>query len=231
MSRRITTRAWRDAGRILRQLERDLAHLGHGYLRRRPAVSPELVAAELVAPAPVKVTFGKPRALNGRTWDRIAPGAGSSPPSAHMVDGGWRWYQVSMPDVYCYIAAASTRKDAVGHLSLVAGVVPYSQLTLSEAVGVTLDMMSLDPRPGWGHPRFAASEWAEHGVGLIDCWQARQTRYEGRGLGDLEVLAQRVAALRGMCSLWHVQQAQIELDAAKARAEGRLLMAKKETAA
>jgi hypothetical protein len=82
----------------------------------------------------------------------------------------------------------------VGHLALVASAVPYSQLTLSEAVGVTLDMMRLDPRPELGHPSKAATDWAEHGLGLIDCWQARQLRYQGRGLGDVETLARRIDA-------------------------------------
>lgn len=233
MTRNIATRAWRDAGRILQQLERDLTHMGHGFLRAgRPAVEPALVAMNPAATEPVTITFGRPRTLTSKTLDRMMLSTDSGrTPSAHAVDGGWQWYQVSMPDVYCYIAAASTRKDAVDHLSLVAGVVPYSQLTLSEAAGVTLDIMKLDPRPGWGHPRDAASEWAEHGIRLIDCWQARQTRYGCRGLGDLEALAQRVTALRAQCGQWHVQQAQMDLDAAKARVEGRLLMPKKETVA
>ncbi|MGC8159992.1 hypothetical protein ACP3WZ_26055, partial [Salmonella enterica] len=79
--------------------------------------------------------FGKPRALTAKHLARIL--GGDRQPSAHLVDGGWRWYQVSMPDVYGYINASSQRQDAVGHLALVGSVVPYSQLTLSEAVGVT----------------------------------------------------------------------------------------------
>ncbi|MGO5205645.1 hypothetical protein ACTQ2S_08190 [Parolsenella catena] len=214
MARYIATRAWGDASRILQRLDHDLAHMGHGYLLRgRPVVDPALVVAETDSGEPFPVAFGKPRALTAKHLARIL--GGDRQPSAHSVDGGWRWYQVSMPDVYGYINASSQRQDAVGHLALVASVVPYSQLTLSEAVGVTLDMMRLDPRPELGHPSKAATDWAEHGLGLIDCWQARQLRYQGRGLGDVETLARRIDALRVMCARWHVHQAEMDLAAAK----------------
>lgn len=216
MTRRAVARAHRDAARILGWVAEQLS---------APMPSPQpqpargLPAGTLtVRPeAPIQITFGSPRAITASTWRRITGGV--LHPSAHSADGGFWWYEVSMPDLYGYAVAATKRKDCVTHLALASSIVLYSQLPLSEAAGVVLDMARLDPRPGMAGsaPRFAANELAGRGGEIIDVWQARQLRHEGRGVGDAQMLAVRLGTLKDLCGLWHVQQAKLDLDAARER--------------
>ena len=220
MTSRKAAAPYRDAGRILTDLAHHVAHMGHDRIVGEVGTSPRPDRE------PVRVRFGRPRQLTSKTWARIADGPRYDLDGAgvHLARGGWRLYDISLPDLYTYATLAAERKDALAHLTLMANIVPASQLVLSEAAGVIVDLMALDPRPGWGYPRETANYWAGVGIDLVNYWQARQGNQPAGapadGLGDVAVLAERIHHIRNQCALWQIRQAELDLEARQAKFRG-----------
>lgn len=165
------------------QRERLAERLYPGLLARATQTREALGAAAPLdgGGEPIAVVFGRPRAVTAKWVEATLPGADGL--GVHH----WRRYIMSRPDLYAYATAALRRKDAVDHLFLVARTVTHSTLSLSEATGVVVDMMLLDPRPG------------------------------GDGVGDPVALAEHVDTIRDSCGRWQIDQAERDLADRRAR--------------
>ena len=113
------------------------------------------------------------------------------------------------------IAKAAKHTDACTYLHLIAQVALHSQWVLSEALVVVADCMALDPRPGLGHPREAANDWALVGIQAANVWEAR-TNGGGVWLGDVERINELVRALSKQCAQWQIMQEELSLSDRKA---------------
>ena len=116
---------------------------------------------------------------------------------------------------YAYIAKAAKHPDACTYLHLIAQVALHSQWVLAEALVVVADCMSMDPRPGLGHPREAANDWAQIGIQAVNIWEAR-TNGGGVWLGDVERINELVRALSEQCARWQIMQEELSLADRKA---------------
>lgn len=221
-------RAHRDAHAILcglrsemdAQRERLAERLYPGLLARATQTREALGAAAPLdgGGEPIAVVFGRPRAVTAKWLEATLPGADG------LGSHHWRRYIMSRPDLYAYATAALRRKDAVDHLFLAARTVTHSTLSLSEAAGVVVDMMLLDPRPGWGFPRQAANDWATVGIGLVDTWEYRSRVWGGDGVGDPVALAEHVDTIRDSCGRWQIDQAERDLADRRARLNGPMVI-------
>ena len=84
-----------------------------------------------------------------------------------------------------------------------------------KVAAVVADCMALDPRPGLGHPREAANDWALVGIQAANVWEAR-TNGGGVWLGDVERINELVRALSKQCAQWQIMQEELSLSDRKA---------------
>lgn len=130
---------------------------------------------------------------------------------SHFSEGGWRVFRIPpLPEVFAFAAKAAKHSEAVVYLELLASVVVRSQLTLSEAALVVLELVSLDPVAS-GHPRERANGWAAFGIVMIDLWESRH-QSDGVGVGDVGALAERLGELRRIVGLWQVEQMEMDFE-------------------
>ena len=132
----------------------------------------------------------------------------------HLSRGGWGVFTLPpMIDVYAWISRAVKHPEAVQGLDLLARVAIHSQLTLSEAAPLIVDMARLD-QLATTHPSARANHWLSIAIHIVNAWQARAdvTGAVGDGLGDVPLLAERLAELRDMCAQWQVAQLELDLE-------------------
>jgi hypothetical protein len=189
-------------------------HLTDGCVERRHHVTPEWAGQThpiaLAGPwknrerGEILAAWGIPAKLDGLDSLPLLPAGG------YGVFG--------MPprvDVYAFIAKAAKHTDSCTYLHLIAQVALHSQWVLSEALVVVADCMALDPRPGLGHPREAANDWALVGIQAANVWEAR-TNGGGVWLGDVERINELVRALSKQCAQWQIMQEELSLSDRKA---------------
>lgn len=110
--------------------------------------------------------------------------------------GGWGIFKLPpMPEVYVWLGKAAKHPNAAFYLNILAKVSAFSQLSLSEAAGLAVECLRLDPRKTVGAD-YAACEWAEVAIMFVNAWEARQERFKSEHLGDVVGLAERLAVFR-----------------------------------
>ena len=114
-------------------------------------------------------------------------------------------------EVFTYAAKAATKNDAPLKLVRLSSVVIFSQLTLSEASGIVIELIALDHRDSFA-PRALANDLACVAIMIINAWQARENIGDNV-LGDLDMLAQRISDIRDKCA--ELQLKQYEMDTEK----------------
>lgn len=205
-------RALREINNAAEHLEHWRFHL-HAQTMRLPAEVP------LWEDGMVPVALGGPWKNRERekvlaAWG-IPPALDDLPALVHMPEGGWGVFELSsMPDIYAFMVKASKHVEAAFYLDLLAHVVLFSRLTLSEAFAVAMDCVRLDPLSA-DFPQQRANDWALFGAVIVSTWEARTNA--GAHLGDPERVARLMHELLSLLNDWSIRQAEIELAERRAR--------------
>lgn len=134
----------------------------------------------------------------------------------HHHNGGWGIFALPpLIEVGAWLSKAENHHHIVDGVTLIAAISIHSQLTLSEATGLIVEMARRD-REAQVAPRERANEWGRTAIHIVNTWQARHIA-GGAGIGDVEVLAGRIHELRDMCATWQINQ--LEQDIAHIRAK------------
>lgn len=208
--------------RQLRLIAETSRHLDHFRVHLEDQILALPPEAPLWDGGQVSVTLGGP--WKGRDRDRVLTAWGvplvmhDLPALVHLPEGGWGAFEIPpMPDVYAFMVKSSKHPEAVVYLDLLAHVLLFSRLTLSEAFSTAMDCVRLDPMVDrW--PQLRVNDWARFGAAVVNVWEARTNA--GAHLGDLERIARLMHELMGLLNGWSIRQAELDLDERRTRFGG-----------
>lgn len=205
--------------RSIREMNVAAEHLDHYRFHLDSQLMRLPVEVPLWEGGMVAVTLGGP--WKNRKREKVLAAWGvpamldNLPSLVHLPEGGWGVFEIpSMPDVYSFMVKAAKAADSVLYLDVLAHIVLFSRMTLSEAFSVAMDCVRLDPFAE-NHPQQRANDWALLGAAVVNVWEARTNT--GAHVGDAERVARLMHELLGMLSGWSIRQAELELATRRAR--------------